>query len=122
MSASHENRRALWLDFDRRNPQVFEKLKELALEAKRKGAKVGIRLLVERLRWDLAMKVQRDENEPKINDWYSSFWSRRLMAEVPELAGYFEVRGDAPAPAAPPEPEPLPYVTPEEQGLFGGES
>lgn len=109
MSTSYEIRRALWLDFDRRNPQVFEKLKELALEAKRKGAKVGIRLLVERLRWDLAMKVQRDENEPKINDWYSSFWSRRLMAEVPELAGYFEIRGESV------EPAPKPYVEPEQE-------
>lgn len=116
--SSYENRRALWIEFDQRHPHIFELLKQYALEAKAKGAKVGIRLLVERIRWDLAVKVERDPDEPKINDWFSSFWSRRLMAEVPALAGYFETRGDAPAPEAERQPEPRPYVTPEQESLL----
>jgi hypothetical protein len=81
-----------WQDFDRANPHIFAMLRDMALGAKRRGRRVGIRLLWEKLRWDLTVESDRPEDAPKLNDWFPPYYSRRLMREVPELAGFFEVR------------------------------
>lgn len=124
--ATYAERRRLWEEFDRQNPEVFALLRRYALEAKRKGVKVGIRLLIERIRWDLKVQTERPKDAPKLNDWFSSFWARRLMAEVPELDDYFETRErrSPPPPATPPKRKraaPLrPRSRPTQQTLFGG--
>jgi hypothetical protein len=84
-----------FLEFHAANPHVYERLRDLALYVKRQGKKVGIRLLWERLRWDLEVEVDRLEEGPRLNDHFPPFYARKLMAEVPQLAGFFETRGDA---------------------------
>lgn len=78
--------------FHAENPQVFAALRDLALRAKARGAKVGVRLLWERLRWELEVEVRRTEDGPRLNDHYPPFYARLLNRE-PGLADYFETRG-----------------------------
>lgn len=77
--------------FHAANPQVFAWLRRMALEQKRDGRKVGIRLLWERLRWDIATSTQSADAN-KLNNDYTRHFSRLLMEKEPELAGYFEIR------------------------------
>jgi hypothetical protein len=85
---------AFWR-FHRANPHVLVLLTTLLQEARTKGKRVGIRLLWERLRWALEVETVRGDEEPKLNDHYPPYYARLLMAQDPELQGYFEVRGNA---------------------------
>lgn len=79
--------------FHEANPQVFEALKRLALHARarRPGARIGIRLLWERLRWELLIEVEATGPGPRLNDHHPPFYARLLNRE-PGLEGVFEIR------------------------------
>jgi len=48
------------------------------------------------VRYDHALRTDVDPAEPfKLNNNYRAFYARKIMAEVPELAGFFEVRASA---------------------------
>lgn len=85
--------RARFEAFDRDNPEVYRALRELVLRAKSRGARIGIRLAWERLRWDLQVEVRRPEGDFRLNDHLTRWYARALMEREPELAGYFETRG-----------------------------
>ena len=77
--------------FHQRNPQVFEVLKARALEMRRRGVtKYGIAGLFELLRWQYAMQTQGGAY--RLNNDFRAPYARKLMDEVPGLAGFFEVR------------------------------
>jgi hypothetical protein len=79
-------------DFHARNPDVLERLARLAREWRSAGnRKCGIRMLWERLRWEIGMERQRD-GEFMLNDHFHSRYARLLCSEYPELAGMFELR------------------------------
>ncbi len=82
--------------FHAENPHVYQRLAELARQAKsRLGVKrFGIRLLWEKLRWELVVETERPEGAPALNDWYPPFYSRLLMRQESDLAGLFEIRGE----------------------------
>ncbi len=84
---------ARFLAFHRANPQVYRELVRFAREARNYGKRVlGIRLLWERVRWEL-MIVTRDENSSfKFNDHYHSRYARLLMDREPDLRGMFRIR------------------------------
>lgn len=84
---------ARFLAFHRANPQVYRELVRFAREAKRYGKRVlGIRLLWERVRWELTI-VTRDENSSfKFNDHYHSRYARLLMDREPDLRDMFRLR------------------------------
>jgi hypothetical protein len=74
------------------NPQVYAKLVELSRTAKRAGhERLGIRTLWERLRWFFKIEVRSDDDF-KLNDHYTSYYSRLIMQREPDLAGFFEIR------------------------------
>ena len=77
--------------FHQANPHVYANLRCLALDAKRKGRQVGIKMLYEVLRWQYAMQTT-DDSDFKLNNSYTSFYARLLMEREPELQGYFETR------------------------------
>lgn len=84
--------RASWERFDRDNPEVYSRLIELALTwvKARPGQPLGIGMLFERLRWDLAL---RTTGEPlKLNNNYRALYARKLMNEVPECHDLFRTR------------------------------
>jgi hypothetical protein len=77
--------------YDAENPQVYQTLRRFALEAKRAGVThLGIAALYERVRWFTAVEAQGDGF--KVNNTWRAFYARKLMAEEPELAGFFETR------------------------------
>lgn len=77
--------------FHAEHPEVYAKLAELALEARRKGfAHYGIRSLWERMRWHF--QIERGDEDFKLNDHYPAHYARLLMQEYPELQGFFETR------------------------------
>lgn len=77
--------------FHEENKHVYELLRDMALRLKRAGHEHwGMRCLYETLRYKLAVKTNR--TAPVLNDWFAPYYSRKLMAEVAELEGFFEVR------------------------------
>ncbi|MFC6017238.1 hypothetical protein ACFP2T_13600 [Plantactinospora solaniradicis] len=78
--------------FHESNPAVYQVMVGLAREwVSRTGRqKLGINSLVERVRWEIAMKT----NDPdfKINNNLAPFYSRMIMRQEPDLADLFELR------------------------------
>lgn len=78
--------------FDEENPQVFERLMEMALALLRQGHRqYSMRGLFEVLRWEYALKTV-DMSGFKLNNSYTSFYARELMLAEPRLHGFFELR------------------------------
>jgi ATP-dependent protease HslVU (ClpYQ) peptidase subunit len=81
-----------WRAFHQQNPHVYRRLVELAQEWRRRrpGSKLGIGMLFERLRWDLA--IQTTGEALKLNNNYRSYYSREIMEREPELRDIFATR------------------------------
>ena len=77
--------------FDRENPEVYRLLLRFAYEIRSIGRdRFGIDLLWSRVRWEY---LTRDTTEPyKLNNNHRAFYARKIMAEHPEFAGFFETR------------------------------
>jgi hypothetical protein len=78
--------------FHAQNPRVYDRLVELCRRwvAKRPGQRLGVKMLFERLRWDLAMETT---GEPlKLNNNYTALYAREIMEREPDLADLFETR------------------------------
>lgn len=84
--------REAWQRFHADNPWVYDKLLELCRfwVSRRPGQRLGIGMLFERLRWDLAI---RTTGEPlKLNNNYRALYARKIMDEHPEFADLFQTR------------------------------
>jgi hypothetical protein len=78
-------------DFHRDNPHVYRKLRDLALQLKRRGhERYGIKGLFEVLRWHRALETT-DESF-KLNNNYHALYARLLMKNERELKGFFALR------------------------------
>lgn len=83
---------AFWA-FDKKHPSVYRMLTHLARGLKRQGFKTySIDALFHRIRWHHYVKRNRSEQAFKLNDWYTSFYSRLLMEREPDLADFFHIR------------------------------
>ncbi len=77
-------------EFDNRCPQVYAELLRLARQAKAAGfKKFGIRTIWEAMRWNFALERR---GLYRFNDHMTAAFARKLMAENPELDGFFELR------------------------------
>lgn len=77
--------------FHRFNPEVYWNLVALALELKESGwQRVGVRMLIERLRWLHAQRTRGDRFQ--VNNSFGPYYARLIMAHEPALAGFFETR------------------------------
>lgn len=80
-----------FIEFDAANPEIFDRLKAMALRLKERGFEhYGIRCLWEALRYDVS--VETTGKQYKLCDHMPAYYSRKLMADVVELDGFFEVR------------------------------
>jgi len=78
--------------FHSENPKVYEILVRFAREAKQAGQKkLGVKLLVERARWELMFFTKTDDGF-KINNSYTSRYARLIMDQEPDLKDFFELR------------------------------
>jgi hypothetical protein len=77
--------------FDAAHPEVYAELRRLALDKVREGAtRLGIKALWEEARWSLDLSVT--DGRYRLNNDMTASYSRKLMANEPELADVFEVR------------------------------
>jgi hypothetical protein len=77
--------------FDAANPHVREALRNLALRMQARGVRrYGMKGLFEVLRWRFAIQTEGDEY--KLNNIFTSRYSRLLMETEPRLAGFFATR------------------------------
>lgn len=82
------DRAALFFDA---NPHVIDALERLAQEWFAAGhAKVGTKALWERLRWEVG--IHTTDTAPKLNNSYTAFAARRLLARRPEWESRIETR------------------------------
>lgn len=80
-------------EFHRKNPQVYRWLEYFTAQAVERGKhKLGIRMLWERVRWEVYMSTDDPSSEYKINDHYHSRYVRLLVSEHPEYKDLFEMR------------------------------
>lgn len=78
--------------FNRAHPEVKTYLVALAFEVLRKGyAHYGISPLWERMRWHFYMEKDLGEDF-KLNNNHRSRYARTIMAENPDLEGFFQLR------------------------------
>jgi hypothetical protein len=82
---------AAFVRYHAENPQVYAALVRFALEAKRSGRRrLGMKAVFERLRWWSVIETAGDEFV--LNNNYTAWYARLVMAQEPELAGFFETR------------------------------
>lgn len=82
--------RARVLAFDRQNPDIYTRLRDMAIRAQAAGRRIGIKCLWESLRYDLSITTTGDEW--KLNNNLHAGYARLLMEREPRLFGYFETR------------------------------
>jgi hypothetical protein len=86
--------RAFW-EFHIQHPEVARHLARFALQWRdRRGsyARLGIKALFERVRWELSIESVLDEGPPKLNNNHTAFYARWLMENYPALDGIFSLR------------------------------
>lgn len=89
MSTSIESR---FRKFHADNPQVLDKLEELATVWFESGkTSMGIQFLFEIIRWNQSIKV-KSRDEFKINNDFAAHYARVMIARHPEWVGRIRVR------------------------------
>jgi len=77
--------------FHQANPHVYTKLRELALQLKRKGReRYSIVWLFEVVRWHTA--INTTDQDYKLNNNLRPWYARLLMHREPELVDFFRTR------------------------------
>lgn len=77
--------------FDAANPDVFTLFRQFADEAKRAGrTRFSADAIIQRIRWFVNVETTGDEF--KINDNFSAYYARKLIAEDASFRGFFELR------------------------------
>jgi hydrogenase maturation factor len=75
------------------NPEVYRQLVRLARQWKAAGkAKLGIKTLFEKLRWEWHVSGIADSEGYKLNNNYTALYARMIMDREADLKGLFETR------------------------------
>lgn len=80
--------------FHQEHPEVYAKLRELALDLVRRGHRkhLGMKMLWETLRYFTILGAPTDSEPFRLNNNYTARYARLLMDQEPELADVFETR------------------------------
>ena len=82
-----------FVEFHEANPHVYQKLCELARQAKKMGRhRLGMKALWERLRWFSQFEVETVADW-RLNNSHTAYYARLIMASEPDLIGIFRTRG-----------------------------
>ena len=90
--AEQERLRRAASDWIRANPDAFALFERFALEMAALKRRFGMKALTERVRWEVARSWEKDADGFKLNNIYTAPYARLLMANEPELAGFFVTR------------------------------
>ncbi len=83
---------AQFIAFHHAFPGVYVTLVDLAYQWKDSGhTRVGIGMLFEIIRWNEGIR-RTDTEQFRLNNNYRSRYARLIMANCPDLAGFFELR------------------------------
>jgi hypothetical protein len=78
--------------FHAANPKVYAMIAKMAHYLRNQGYEhCGMKMIFEQIRWKYFIQTKGDRF--KLNNSFTSHYSRLLMQNAPELAGFFEVRG-----------------------------
>ena len=94
---------ALFIEFDRKNPNIYTLFKDLTLDRIERGFTVyGARMVYGHIRWDFDEPVKNtksthmpydDYKDPiRLNDSHSCFYARMFMHEEPQHEGFYRRR------------------------------
>jgi hypothetical protein len=79
--------------FHAEHPEVYDKLRDLALDLVHRGwTHLGIGMLWETLRYHSMLGARPGEDSYRLNDHHRSRYVRLLVDQEPELAEVFELR------------------------------
>lgn len=82
-----------FLEYHAANPHVCDLLVHYARQARAAGRqRVGMQMLLERVRWYATVEVADPTSDFRINNDYGAHYARLIMAEYPDLDGVFELR------------------------------
>lgn len=92
-----QTHRATWQpkfeQFHRDNPEIYRMLVRDAHKVQSKGKRCSIYLLIERVRWFMTIETEgKQAEEFRINNNFSPFYARKLMAEEPGFKDFFQIR------------------------------
>lgn len=76
--------------YDETNPQVYVAFKKFAYELLATRRRGGAKAIMERVRWETRTMLGNDSF--KINNNYTAYYARKLVAEAPRFAGFFNSR------------------------------
>ena len=86
-----EKRKRKWWEWHKRNPLVWEKFKEYALEAINSGRKhYSHWTIVNRIRWN--REIETNGGEFKISNDFICFYARLFHAKYPEYGDFFKLK------------------------------
>lgn len=81
-----------FLKFHEENPEIYDELVKLARQAKTVGRKkMGMKAIWEIMRWERMIKT-KDASGYKLNNDYTSRYSRLIMEKEKDLKDFFETR------------------------------
>ena len=90
MRAANDNK-SKFEEFHQKNPLVYELVKLYSKQAIDAGHKhYGIQSIFERIRWHTGVETQGDSF--KMNNNFTSFYSRMFMDDFPQHEGFFRTR------------------------------
>lgn len=72
------------------NPEIYELFKRFARNAAAHRRRFGVKLLAERVRWEIAIESHGDDF--KVNNNFTAYIARRLLEDIPEIGGLIETR------------------------------
>jgi hypothetical protein len=82
-----------FIEFHVKNPEVYAQLVRLARQWRAAGkAKLGIKTLFEKLRWEWHVAGLTDSDGYKLNNNFTALYARKIMKNETDLDGLFEIR------------------------------
>lgn len=85
---------ARFAEFHAANPHIYAEIVKMARRARARGAeRIGIKMLWEALRWQLAVETGRVDGDTfRLNNVFTAHYARLVMEQEPDLRGIFETR------------------------------
>lgn len=81
-----------FVKFDKSNPKVYQLFKQFFFQLKNRGIeRVGAKLIMERIRYEMKLTIQSNE-EFQLNNNYTCHYARKFIMDFPEHEHRFETR------------------------------
>jgi hypothetical protein len=81
-----------WWEFKAANPKVWDLFVGFAQELVEKGRRFGVKLLAERVRWEIRTTWAPDDQGFKINNNWTAYIARDLLDVIPRAKDLIETR------------------------------